>query len=72
MSNTKSKFKENFGVFSIIFFIAMSYPLAVASLNPEFWKIETTWIFRSAIYASFLSLIGFILSLINWKMIKNS
>ena len=57
-----SNFKRNFGIFSIIFFIGISYPLAVASLNPEFWTIETTWIFRSAIYATFLSFIGFILS----------
>ena len=64
----KSNFKHNFAYFSIMFYIGASYFLAVACLNPEFWNIQTTWVFRSGILGSLLSLLGFVLSMLNWKV----
>jgi hypothetical protein len=70
MNKRKSTFKHNFGIFSIILYIGFSYFLSVACLNPEFWNIQTTWIFRSGMLATSLSALGFVLSTINWKVIK--
>jgi hypothetical protein len=66
-----NNFKHNFRIFSIILFVIVTDTLAIVSLNPEFWQIQTTYFDRTITWLTLSFFFLFILSMINWKMIKN-
>ena len=66
------KFKHHFRIFSIVFFVVSTDALAVAALNPEFWRIQTTWFDRTITWLTLCFFLLFVLSMIDWKLIASN